>query len=79
MLALDSICTGECACVVKIYTADELRRRLFDIGLAEGTKVTCVGISPAGDPLAFLIRGSVFALRKCDCRRIFVTREGRKS
>ena len=75
MTALDSICTGESVSVVKIYLSNDMRRRLFDIGLTEGTAITCVGKSPGGDPYAFLIRGSVFALRKNDCRRIFVSRE----
>ncbi|MBQ8831261.1 MAG: ferrous iron transport protein A [Oscillospiraceae bacterium] len=76
MTALDSICTGESVRVVKIYLNDSMRGRLFDIGFTEGTEITCVGKSPSGDPYAFLVRGSVFALRKKDCKRIFVSREG---
>ena len=79
MTALDSICAGESVRVMKIYLCDDMRRRLFDIGFAEGTTITCVGKSPGGDPYAFLVRGSVFALRKNDCKKIFVCREGRKN
>jgi ferrous iron transport protein A len=51
-----------------------MRRRLLDIGLAENTVVECVGRSPSGDPAAYLIRGAVIAIRKCDGRLIRVER-----
>ena len=41
-------------------------------GLIEQTRVVCLGRSPMGDPSAYLIRGSVIALRRCDCRAIRV-------
>ena len=43
-----------------------MRRRLQDIGLISGTRVECVGVSPLGDPAAYLIRGAVVALRSRD-------------
>ena len=45
---------------------DDMRRRLQDIGLIEGTVVECVGKSPLGDPCAYVIRGAVIALRSED-------------
>lgn len=39
-------------------------RRLMDLGLIEGTRVTCVGISVFGSPRAYRIRGAVLALRR---------------
>ena len=54
-------------CIIKrLETKSEIRRRLMDLGFVEGTKIRCVGISPFGDPKAFLIRGTVIALRKED-------------
>ena len=54
-------------CIIKrLEIKSEIRRRLMDLGFVEGTKIRCVGISPFGDPKAFLIRGSVIALRKED-------------
>ena len=59
--------------VVKSVTANSLiKRRLLDIGLIEGTKVSCVLKAPSGDPLAYLIRGAVVALRKEDISKILV-------
>lgn len=49
-----------------------LKRRLQDLGLIEGTRVTCIGISPLGDPKAFAVRGAVIAIRATDSRHISV-------
>ena len=54
---------GQTARVGKLTIQGSMRRRLQDIGLIEGTKVECVQKSPAGDPVAYLIRGAVIALR----------------
>ena len=48
------------------------RRRLMDLGFAEGACVSCLGKSPFGDPKAYLVRGAVIALRKKDARDVFV-------
>ena len=48
-------------------------QRLKDIGLTEGTRVDCLMRSPLGDPVAYLIRGAVIALRKEDSQNVSVT------
>ena len=40
------------------------RRRLMDLGMVPGTAVKAVRRSPVGDPTAFLIRGTLIALRR---------------
>lgn len=50
-------------CVRRLDTKGDMRRRLQDIGLIEGTQVKCLLKSPSGDPVAYLIRGAVIALR----------------
>lgn len=57
---------GESAVVVDISTSSQMRRRLQDIGLVNGTTVKCMQKSPLGDPIAYLIRGAVIALRAED-------------
>ena len=49
-----------------------MRRRLLDIGLVEGTNIECLQKSPAGDPVAYLIRGAVIALRAEDSAAVLV-------
>ena len=61
---------GESGYVVSVSTHPALKHRLQDLGLIPGTRVTCVTRSPAGDPCAYLIRGSLIALRQADAREI---------
>lgn len=63
---LSSLSQGECAVVMNIDSGDSMRRRLHDIGLIKGTNVICLQKSPLGDPVAYLIRGAVIALRSED-------------
>ena len=70
--SLNEIKPGETAVVERLRTHGAMRRRLLDIGLVEGTRVECVGISPLGDPAAYLIRGAVIAIRAADCRDILI-------
>lgn len=46
--------------------AHPLADRLRDLGLTAGSAVTCTMQSPLGDPCAYLVRGAVIALRRCD-------------
>lgn len=71
LAALDA---GESAVVETVGGADAMRRRLMDLGLIDGTRVTCLGKSPAGDPAAYLIRGAVIALRGADAAAVTARR-----
>lgn len=70
LLGLHELNVGQKAVVYRLCTAGSMRRRLLDIGLAENTVVECVSKSPAGDPIAFFIRGAVIAIRAEDCRTV---------
>ena len=74
--SLNEIKPGETAVVERLRTHGAMRRRLLDIGLVEGTRVECVGISPMGDPAAYLIRGAVIAIRSADSRDVIVGEGG---
>jgi DtxR family Mn-dependent transcriptional regulator len=69
--ALDS---GEQAVVTSISPACRgvERRRLLDLGLVPGTRVTAEFKSPAGDPVAYRVRGALIALRNQQADMIFV-------
>lgn len=62
---------GQKVTVKELKSTGSIRRRLQDIGLIEGTEVECVQKSPAGDPVAYLIRGAVIALRSEDSSNVF--------
>lgn len=63
---LSNLKTGGCARVVGLSPAcrGPERRRLLDLGFVPGTLVEVEMVSPAGDPTAYRVRGSVLALRR---------------
>lgn len=61
---LSSLREGQTARVLSVERAGGLSRRLLDLGLIAGTPVRCIQKSPAGDPVAYGIRGAVIALRR---------------
>ena len=69
---LNTIPEGGKVRVSRLLSSGSMRRRLLDIGLIEGTDVECLQRSPAGDPVAYLIRGAVIALRAEDASHILV-------
>lgn len=50
------------------------RRRLLDLGFVPGTPVGVDMISPAGDPVAYQVRGAVVALRRSQAEMIQIRR-----
>ncbi|MBP1561688.1 MAG: ferrous iron transport protein A [Oscillospiraceae bacterium] len=69
---LHSMSEGTTARVTALLNDGSIRRRLQDIGLIEGTPVLCMQRSPSGDPIAYLIRGAVIALREEDSSKVLV-------
>ncbi len=69
---LNNMREGASAKVKALLNEGSMRRRLQDIGLIEGTSVLCLQRSPSGDPIAYLIRGAVIALREEDSSKILV-------
>ena len=47
-----------------------IKRRLLDLGLVKGTKISPVFKSPSGDPIAYEIRKTLIAIRKEDSKLI---------
>ncbi len=72
---LASLSDGETAVISALYSGGELRRRLMDLGFTEGTRVKRLSKSPLGDPVAFLVKGAVIALRREDIESIVVQLE----
>ena len=61
---------GEIGVVSKIIGEENIKRRLLDLGLIEGTDIKPVLVSPSGDPRAFEFRGSLIAIREEDAVNI---------
>lgn len=73
---LNTLQVGERGRVTQLSSEGSIRRRLQDIGLIEGTLVTCLQKSPLGDPVAYEIRSAVIALRGEDAAQVLVEKEG---
>lgn len=73
MKTLNELKQNEACIINKILTKGDIRRRFMDIGLLENTRVSCVGVSPMGDPKAYLIRGAVIAIRQEDSKEIIIS------
>lgn len=71
-MPLSSLKPGEQSNVVNLDVKGSLRRRILDLGIVPGTVLTCVGKAPAGDPIAYLVRGTIIALRSEDASLISV-------
>ena len=59
--------------VTAVHGSRPVRRRLLELGLVPGTRVSVVGVSPLGDPLELEVRGSRLSLRKKEALTIEVT------
>ncbi len=62
-IPLSALPLGKKCKVKKLISDGILRRRLLDLGLIDDTVVESLQKSPSGDPVAYLIRGAVIALR----------------
>ncbi|MDR1536791.1 MAG: ferrous iron transport protein A [Clostridiales bacterium] len=71
-VALKSISIGDKVKVKRLLASGGIRRRLQDIGVIEGTEIECLHKSPSGDPIAYMIRGAVMALRSEESSQIIV-------
>ncbi len=74
-ITMDTLTPGAEGIVKELKTEGSMRKRLHDLGIIENTEIRCVAESPLGDPKAYLIRGSIIALRKEDAQNIIIETE----
>ncbi len=55
---------GDEAVVVKLTGEGQLRKRLLDLGITKGTRISLVRMAPLGDPIEIELRGYRLTLRK---------------
>ncbi len=61
--------------VLRVLVKEDKKRRFYDLGIIPEMIIKPLFRSPFGDPTAFLINGSVIALRKEDTSLIEVAYE----
>lgn len=68
---LSDLMLGQSAQITGIHNDNkQVRRRLLDMGITTGVKVTVKKIAPLGDPVDIEIRGYELCLRKRDMKNI---------
>ncbi len=72
---LSALKPGSSALIDYLMLDGEDRRRLMDLGLLPGTRVTAEFRSALGDPVAYRIRGTLIALRKTQTSQIVIRPE----
>ena len=70
MMTLDRLPLNSSGEIISLDFTGNLRRRILDLGFSVGSKVVSAFKSPAGDPVAYIVRGTVIALRNEDAERI---------
>lgn len=71
-IPLNLLPIGKQGSVTRLICEGIVRRRMMDLGLVLGTAVKALLKSPAGDPVAYEIRGAVIALRSEEAGTIIV-------
>ncbi len=61
---------GESGRVARVTGADEVSRRLLEMGITPGIQLRCLGTAPLGDPMEFELRGYRLSLRRAEARQI---------
>ena len=72
-MTLKEITPGQ-SCVIKSIYANNLRKRIIDMGLIAGTKIFVKKTAPLGDPMEIVVRGYSLTIRKAEARTIIVDR-----
>ena len=71
-IPLSELPVGHSAIVTDIFSANETKRRLMDMGITKRTRVLLRKVAPLGDPLEISLRGYELSLRKSEAQMISV-------
>ena len=63
---------GKTVKVVRLHGEGAVRRRIMDMGLTKGERITIRKIAPLGDPIEITVRGYELSIRKVDADMIEV-------
>lgn len=71
-MTLKEVGIGETVTVSKVGGEGALKRRIMDMGITKGVKITVRKVAPLGDPIEITVRGYELSLRKADAAMIEV-------
>ena len=72
MKTLRDVKIGETVTVSKLTGEGAVKRRIMDMGVTKGTKITVKKVAPLGDPIEVTVRGYELSIRKADAEMIEV-------
>lgn len=71
-ITLDKLKIGQNGKIISIKNNDDISRRLFDMGFTVGTSVSKKLKNYGGNLSAYLVRGTLIAIRNNDSKNIIV-------
>lgn len=66
MKTLKDVNCGETITVKKLHGDGAVKRRIMDMGLTRGARLTVRKVAPLGDPIEVNVRGYELSIRKAD-------------
>ena len=72
LILLDQVPLGKTVVIQEIHCRKSLMKRVYDMGMTEGSEITPVFSAPFGSPVAYAIKNTLIALRKKDSNDILV-------
>lgn len=75
MKTLQDLSIGETGAIKKINCTGAIKRRMLDMGITTGTKITKTKVSPLGDPIEIQIRDYKLTLRQSTAKEIIIKGE----
>jgi len=75
IIPLNELPLGQKGVIHRIACADNEKRRMMELGFVTDTEIEALLKSPCGDPVAYLVKGAVMAVRNEDAEKIEIIRD----
>ena len=72
VVTLKQLKPNESGMVTGIGNLGPIRRRLMDMGITPGARITMRKVAPLGDPIEIKVRGYALSIRKSEAAQILV-------
>ena len=76
-VTLKSLPNGKAGVVERVELKGATKRRLIEMGITPGTKITVLKRAPLGDPIEIMLRGYSLTIRGTDADNIHVSEVGK--
>lgn len=73
-MTLNDLKTDESGIIIAVHLTGLMKRRLIDMGVTVGTRVTMLRSAPLGDPVEYSILGYNLCLRRKEAKQINIER-----